>query len=453
MQSSKPADLPGAPVAVSNSANTQLESQLARLYRRSLHTIKLGLDAVSALLRELDNPQDAFLAVHVAGTNGKGSVSALLASVLHAAGFKVGLYTSPHLRRFNERVQINGETIPDSDLASAMDAVEQAVTRAQNKGSRDVTFFEFTTALAFLWFRRRGVQVAVLETGMGGRLDATNVVTPVVSVITSIGLDHQAYLGDTVEKIAGEKAGIIKPGRPVICGNLPAKAQAVISEIARQRGARIAVAADVCTITRKAQSFDGQRLTIETGGETIGRVTCPLLGRHQLGNIAVAIAALQEFARETRLAIADDAIRNGLARVRWPARLQVLSRDPVVLLDGAHNVEAMSTLCRAMEELREDRPVGVVASFLADKDALGCLRLLAPLLDRCWLVRREGERAMSAAALVSAADQAGLKAELRNLPEALNEAQEWARAVNGLVVVTGSLHMAGEVLELFQAAK
>ncbi len=437
---------------MSNAADTQVNSILARLYRRNLHTIKLSLDVVSVLLKELQNPQDSFLSIHIAGTNGKGSTSAMLASILRAAGFRVGLYTSPHLRRFNERIQVDGEPIPDRALLPVMEEVEAAARRACGEAGRDATFFEFTTALAFCWFRQCGVQIAVLETGLGGRLDATNVVTPVVSVITSIGLDHQAYLGDTIEEIAAEKAGIIKPGRPVVCGQLPEAAMAVMRKTARAQSATLTVAADVCAVTRHSQTIDGQRLTIETPDETIGRVNCPLLGRHQLTNIAVSVATIQAFVNETHLPVSSDAIREGLNRVTWPARLQILSRDPLVLLDGAHNVEAMTSLCRAVQELCEERPVGVLASFLADKNAVGCLRILAPLVKRCWLVPCDGSRAMTTDALAAAAQQAGVEAEIDTLEHALPAARSWASETDGLLLIAGSFYLAGAVLDAIPEA-
>lgn len=429
-----------------------MDTRLARLYQRRLHTIKLGLDPVTELLRQLDNPQNSFLSIHVAGTNGKGSTCALIASVLQAAGFRVGLYTSPHLLRFNERIRFNGEMISDDELVVTMEAVEAASARIQRDGYRDATFFEFTTALAFAYFRRRGVQVAVLETGMGGRLDATNVVTPVVAAITSIGIDHQAYLGNTIEEIATEKAGIIKEGRPVVCGPLSDAANAVIRETARARNARLVFAHEACTVTRKSQSLDGQRLTIEAGGETISRVSCPLLGRNQLSNIAVAVATLQAFSTETQLPVSEEAIRKGIKGVHWPARAQVVSRDPEILLDGAHNLEATESLCRTIDELRGKHAVACIASYLDDKDAVGCLKLLAPRMARCWLVQRTGERAMTALALGNAARQADVQAVVCNLARALDEGRAWARETGGLLVITGSLYLAGEALAALDIA-
>lgn len=430
------------------STSSALDSVLQRLYRRNLHTIKLGLDVERALLAELGNPQDAFLSIHVAGTNGKGSVCAVLASILQSAGFRVGLYTSPHLRRFSERIRVQGEVISDADLSAVLDEVEAATGRIRRGGHRDATFFEFTTAAAFAHFRNSHVHVAVLETGMGGRLDATNVVTPMVSLITSIGMDHQAFLGNSLTEIAREKAGIIKSGRPVVIGELPPEALAVMRETARERGATLVRATEACTVSRVSQDWQGQRLRIEIEGVGAGISSCPLLGRHQLENIAVALTGLRFFARETGLPISDTAVREGLAVVRWPARAHVVEQDPIVLLDGAHNPEAMGALRRTLKELRTRSPVGLVASFLADKDAAACLRVLAPEISRCWVVARGGDRAMTPDALRSAASQARLAAECLDLEHAMAAARAWARNENGLIVVAGSLYLAGELLDL-----
>lgn len=426
-----------------------LSAALARLYQRNLHTIKLGLDVERALCARLGDPQDAFLSLHVAGTNGKGSVCAMLAAVLEAAGFRTGLYTSPHLVRFNERIRVNGEAIPDVDLVRRMEQVEGAARAIVAEGHRDVTFFEFTTALAFAHFRERRVQIAVLETGMGGRLDATNVVTPVLSVITSIGLDHQAFLGDTVEKIAAEKAGIIKEGRPVICGAIAPEPMEVIRRVARERTSSLRLAAQSCAVRRTAQSLDGQRVILETGEESIGRVALPLLGEHQLANCALAMAALDVLREETGLAVPPEAVRKGLGAVRWPARCQVLERDPPVVLDGGHNAEAARALAATLDEVRGRRPLGLLVSFLADKDPLGFLREVAGPAERCWIVSIQNERAMPMATMMAAARTAGLNPEEGgSLAQALATARAWARERSGLLCVAGSLYLAGEALQV-----
>ncbi len=433
---------------MSRPAPRPLDETLARLYRRNLHTIKLGLDAMDALLRELGHPERAFAAIHIAGTNGKGSVCAILDAILRAAGRRVGLYTSPHLVSFNERIRVNGGPIDDASLAEGIDAVEQAAVRIQAAGARDVTFFEFTTALAFRHFQQAGVQIAVLETGMGGRLDATNVVNPLVSVITSIGFDHMAWLGDTLEKIAREKAGIIKTGRPVVIGALPPEAEAVMVETSRSINAPLIRAADVCTVTRVAQSIEGQRVRIETSEGALGCVNCSLIGRHQLANIAVAVAAVQQVEAASGIAIEEPAIRSGLESVHWPARVQLIDRDPLTLLDGAHNPDGMAALVRTVEEIREQRPVALLAGFLADKDAVGCLAAWRDRASQIFLVQLNDERAMSAADLMSSAERAGLKnvAPPMLLSDAWTAARAWSCEHNGLLVITGSLHLAGHVL-------
>lgn len=425
-----------------------LNDSLSRLYTRNLHTIKLGLEAMRALARELGHPENAFLSIHVAGTNGKGSVCAILASILRAAGLRVGLYTSPHLVSFHERIQVDGRPIDDGELAEGLDVVEQAAARVRATGERDVTFFEFTTALAFRHFERAGVAIAVVETGMGGRLDATNIVTPLVAAITSIGFDHQKWLGDTLEKIAREKAGIIKPGRPVVIGELPEEAEAVMRETARERGAPLTRAADVCSVVRTAQTIEGQRIRIETPDGVISRLSCPLIGRHQLANIAVAIAALRAVEQQSGFSFNEEMVRAGLSSVQWPARAELIDRDPPTLLDGAHNPQAMAALRRTVDEVRGARPVCLMAGFLADKEADRCLAEWRGAAERVVLVQFDDARAMAADDLCAAAARAGFRdvAPPAPIEKAWARAREWARSTEALLVITGSLHLAGAVL-------
>ena len=429
-----------------------MDQQLQRLYRRNQHAVKLGLDETRALLDQLENPQDSFLAIHVAGTNGKGSVCAMLASVLQAAGFRTGLYTSPHLVRFNERVRVNGVAIPDADLVRQMEVVEDATQRRCEGGLRDATFFEFTTALAFAHFRDQQVQVAVIETGMGGRLDATNVITPILSVITPVGLDHMQYLGHTVEAIAGEKAGIIKPGRPVVMAAMDPAAENVIRQVARERGAPLIPAAESVHVRRIRQTWAGQRIGVETSDEALKPVILPLLGSHQLANVATAVAALVAFRDACQVPITGEVMAKGLSVVRWPARLQVLEQDPPVVLDGAHNPAAARRLVEALHELAPKQPVALISSFLSDKDAVGVLRELAGPVKRLWLVPLTNERAMPVEDMKAAAQAAHLQSEVcPSLAEALAAARPWAREHQGLVCIAGSLYLAGEALKHFNS--
>jgi dihydrofolate synthase/folylpolyglutamate synthase len=435
---------------VTASGSSGLDQALHKLYRRNLHAVKLGLEETRALLEELGQPQEAFLSIHVAGTNGKGSVCAMLAAVLQAAGYRTGLYTSPHLIRFSERVRVQGEPITDLELARQIELVEDALARRCESGMRDATFFEFTTALAFSHFRDQMVQVAVIETGMGGRLDATNVITPVLSVITPIGLDHQQHLGHTVEAIAGEKAGIIKPGRPVVCAEMEVAAREVMGRTARLRGAPFVPVAESVQVKRVRQTLAGQRISVETPDEAIGPIILPLLGTHQLANVATAMTALLTFRDTCSLPVPVEAISKGLAAVHWPARLQVVEHEPPVLVDGAHNPPAAMALARALHEVAPKQPVALVSSFLSDKDAVGFLREMAGGVRRLWLVPLANERAMSMADMLTAARGARLDAaSAPNLTAALVEAKAWAREQKGLVCVAGSLYLAGEALQRY----
>lgn len=418
---------------------SDLSRSLKLLYRRNLHEVRLGLEATLALLEKLGRPQDAFLSIHVAGTNGKGSVCAMIDAVLREAGFRVGLYTSPHLVEFNERIAINGERITNDELDELLQIVE---AQAKDEG----TFFEFTTALAFEHFRRKKVQIAVLETGMGGRLDATNVVDPLVSVITSIGLDHTAYLGNTIEQIAAEKAGIIKPGRSVVVGDVPPEAMDVI----RKKSKHVIVARDVVNVARKNQTLLGQRVKIETNDAHYGPLTLSLAGSHQLGNCAVAVAALEHIRETFSLPIPNEAVTHGLEKVKWPARFEVVSIDPPIVVDGAHNPEAAAALMRTLDELGEGRPIGLVVSFLADKDGTGFIRELAGRVRKCWAVPIQSGRAMPLSDVVMGIRAAGLEASPVSLKDALREANAWAMEHRGLVCVTGSLYLAGEALHLLK---
>ena len=438
---------------MSTTGSTGIAQALAHLYRRNLHAVKLGLEETVALLAELDQPQESFLSIHVAGTNGKGSVCAVLAAMLQAAGFRTGLYTSPHLVHFHERVRVNGQPISDPDLVRLIEVVEDATGRRCETGLRDATFFEFTTALAFTYFREQKVQVAVIETGMGGRLDATNVITPMVSVITPIGLDHMAYLGSTLTAIAGEKAGIIKPGHPVVCAEMDPAAEAVIRQAARARGSPFIPVSESVQVRRIRQTLAGQRVSVETPDEALGPLVLPLLGAHQLANAATAVAGMLAFRDACGLTLPAEAIVQGLTSVHWPARLHVVDQDPPVLVDGAHNVHAAAALARALHELAPRQPVGLVASFLADKDAASVLRELTGVARHVWLVPLAGERAMSMEAMQAAARAAHLTAEsMPDLGAALKAARDWAREQKGLVCVAGSLYLAGDALQHYGIA-
>lgn len=426
--------------------NQNLQKSLERLYALRTFGIKPGLEVTVDLLNRLGNPHHAFAAIHVAGTNGKGSVCSMLESVLRQAGLRVGLYTSPHLVRFNERIRVNGEDINDEELAALFDDME-AHAEAVSAAGREITFFEFTTALAFEYFKRKGVQVAVVETGMGGRLDSTNVVMPLASVITRIGIDHTAYLGTTIEAIAGEKAGIIKTGRPIICGATPDEAKATIQAVAIAKKARWVDVTEAVAVRRVSQDLSGQKLSITSGDVDYGTVVIKLLGKHQLENVATVIATLETLAECSPLKIPVETIREGLASARWPGRLEVLTQDPPTILDGAHNPDGARALAVTLKDLLKKKKVGLIWGMCDDKDALGFAKAMGASVKRCWIVPINSERNANPAKLLQIAKTEGWESMTSSLPEAMELAKAWAMENSGAVCIAGSLFLAGEVLE------
>lgn len=426
-----------------------LPDALEQLYRRNLHVMKFDLEPVRAVLEEMGDPQDQFLSVHVAGTNGKGMVTAMMASILEQAGLTVGQYTSPHLVRFHERLQVNGAMIDDAALREGMERVEAAEARAVAGGVRPLTFFEFTTALGFDWFSRRGVHAAAVETGMGGRLDATNVVTPAVSVITSIGLEHTRYLGDTLAKIAGEKAGIIKPGRPVVAGDLPGEAMAVVAAAARRAEAPLFLAGQMMTVRRKESRWSGQTLVVASPDGDEDPVEIPFLGPHPVRNAALAAATALVLRDQLGLPLTWEDICGGLAATRLPARTQVLSVNPLVILDGAHNPPAASVLAKTLAEQWKDRPLGMVVGFLDDKEPANFMKVFKAHLASCWIAPIASERALFPEDVQRLLLGAGMDGEaMADVKSAVLQARRWAAEEGGIVLITGSFYLAGEVLAL-----
>ena len=323
-----------------------------------------NLGRMRALMAELRNPQDQYPIVHVAGTKGKGSVCALIASGLQAAGYRVGLYSSPHLLDYCERIQINGEPVPHAGLVELVDAIKPAVASIPK-----LTTFEITTALALMYFAREHVDAAVIEVGLGGRLDATNVVAPVVSVITSLSYDHMAVLGNTLAQIAGEKAGIIKPGIPVISAPQKDEALEVLVKVAGEHKAPFTLVGRDITFEPVSHTLDAQSLKVSSG-DTDHLFTIPLLGLHQVQNAAVAAAALWTM-RGQRIAIPDEAIEQGFAAVKWPARFEVVRREPPVIFDSAHNQDLFARLRQALDDYFPGRQVYLIFGASEDKNIPG----------------------------------------------------------------------------------
>ncbi|MDZ4199504.1 MAG: Mur ligase family protein, partial [Kiritimatiellia bacterium] len=286
------------------------------LFRRTAHGIRPGLDLIRRLLERRGHPETGLLCLHVAGTNGKGSVCAMIERLLRAAGLKTGLYTSPHLVSLHERIRIGGRPIEDRDLVELIRIWEaEALDLEQTESLRPATFFEITTAMAFDWFRREAVDVAVVETGMGGRWDATNVIVPAVATLCEIGMDHMEFLGSTLREIALEKTGIIKPGRPVVCGELDDEIRDLVVSEARATGAPLRRASDMVTLRRIRQDWTGQRIRIETASGLQVSAHLPLLGAHQLRNAALAVATLETFLECASLPLTEEILAEGLGGV------------------------------------------------------------------------------------------------------------------------------------------
>jgi len=422
---------------------------------------KFDLAHMRVLLAAMNHPERAFPSVLIAGTNGKGSTAATLASILRASGLKTGLYTSPHLIRINERIRVNGEEIGDNDFARLHGEVDLVAERLVKQGGLPwhPSFFEMMTAIAFAQFARQQIEIAVLEVGMGGRLDATNVVEPRVSVIADISLDHQKFLGNTVGEIAREKVGIIRPGGVVVTLPQQPEANDVIGNTILDLGARGVSAVQYVPPVSPASSqyllpgnqqngATGYRYPLQVMGEEI-LVETPLVGRHQLRNVALAIAAAEELNKQGFAAITPDSISRGIRETRWPGRFQGLAAGngwPEVVLDVAHNPAGAWALRSALSERYDDRPLVFVFGAMRDKAISEMTEILFPLAQRVVATRPENPRSASPEEIQRAASRTG--AEIESVAEvvaALERARELA-VPNAVIVATGSIYLVGEVM-------
>ena len=416
-----------------------MDYQEALAYIHAVHWQghKPGLDRIRALLAALGDPHKQLRFVHVAGTNGKGSTAAMLDSCLRCAGYRVGLFTSPYINRFNERIQVDGVPIPDNDLVRLVEQVQPAAS-----AMADVpTEFELITALGMLYFVQTRCDIVVLEVGLGGALDSTNVIDPPeCAVITALGMDHVKELGPTLADIAAAKAGIIKPGSPVVSyGGVP-EADQVIARTAAAQGAPLTVA-DFGKLALRDASLEGQ--TFDYDG--LEGLTLPLLASYQPRNAAVAIEALRAL-RTRGWQIPDSAIRQGLAQVRWPGRFELLRRDPPFLLDGSHNAHGMRATVESLRALFPGEKFVFLVSIMADKDADEMLRLLLPLAKGFVTVTAPSPRAIPAAELAARIEALGGRAEpAGGIPAAV--ARVWELAAGGPAAALGTLYFSGEVRE------
>ena len=402
--------------------------------------IKLELATIRAILEGLGNPQDRIAFIHVAGTNGKGSIASALATILHLSGFNVGLYTSPHLVKFNERIWINGLPISDENVVVSYEAVKRV-----HHGTREPTFFEFATAMAFYEFGRQKVDWAIIETGMGGRFDATNIINPVLSIITNISVEHKMYLGNTITQIAGEKGGIIKTNTPVVTGVKQKNAISVLKTLAESQAAPFYRFGEAFRIRRN------QNKTFNYYGiENIWRnMQTGLIGRHQVDNAAIVLAAC-EVLNKSHTDLSLSTIRKGLVQNIWPGRLEIVSRSPFVILDGAHNFIAARNLARFLSENFKNQNITLVIGILDDKPYTAMLQNLLPLCSRVIITAPKNERALPPETLCAIAQQTVSDTTIiPDVENAVKHAIETA-SLDDVVCIAGSLYVVGEAKEALE---
>jgi dihydrofolate synthase/folylpolyglutamate synthase len=384
----------------------------------------LSLDRVNHLLDRLGRPDQAYRAIHIAGTKGKGSTAAMIESSLRAAGYRTGFYTSPHLHTFRERMRVNNEFIARDQFAQLVDEIEPHVAAVEG-----LTWFEIVTAIAFLFFARSHIDVAVLEVGLGGRFDATNVVTPIVSVITSLSMDHMNLLGNSIEQIAFEKAGIIKRHVPAVSAPQVPEALDVIRRVARMRGAELSVVLE--PPPQPSPDSQGREWAL------------PLLGAHQLINASVAVTVLH-IAHQHGLAISEEAIQRGLATVQWPGRLEVLNRDPLLVVDGAHNGDSAQKLAQALRDVFHVEKWTLIIGISADKDIPAILEALLPLAEKVIVTRATNQRAANIEALGA---QVADRGYAPTLATSVTDALDIALHDHLPIIITGSLFTVADARE------
>ena len=410
------------------------------LYLASLNVNKMrfGLKPIKELLSRLGNPQNDYKTITIAGTNGKGSTAAMTASILRSAGFKVGLYTSPHLVDVRERIVLNGKKIPLKEF-------NRTIAYVKNKIKQPVTYFEFLTAVAFEYFKNQKVDIAVLEVGLGGRLDATNVCKPIIAVITNIDFDHTNYLGDTLESITYEKAGIIKQKSVCVTAAKQKVVLDLLENICLSRRTKLYRLNRDITIKKQKDGLLNYRGLYRY----IKNLTIPLMGEHQLSNAAVALATI-ELCENKGFCVDDAAIFTGLKSTRWEARLEILQSHPLFILDGAHNPAGIEALCRALKKDFSYRRLILVFGALADKDYRQMLQKIIPLAKTIILTKLNTERTASLNEISETVRSAG---RIPIVTENVRQAIERALALAGkqdLICATGSFYLAGEIKQTFR---
>jgi dihydrofolate synthase/folylpolyglutamate synthase len=422
---------------------SRYQESIGYLFGLQKYGIKFGLNCTSNLLGRLGNPHHRLRCIHIAGTNGKGSTAAMLSAILKAHGLRVGLYTSPHLVRFTERFRIDDEEVAPKRILEVFDRVRQLVDEAEPP-----TFFEVVTAMAFQYFAEEEVDWAVVEAGMGGRLDATNVIQPQVSVITNVALDHQEYLGNTLAAITREKAGIVKKGVPLVTGARQPLVQAILKATCLRLGSPLLRLGKNFRVRRNAEGF----LRYDGLGRRLPSLELNLTGWHQFCNAALALATLEVLEREQALSLDPADIQKGLQEVYWPARLEVLRERPLIVLDGAHNPQGAECLRDALKQAFPKRRLHLVLGIMADKDLLGILSRLLPRAETAVFTQPKYARRADPEVL---RQMAGPYIRRHYVIPDPGQAIEKALSLAGpedVICITGSLYFAGEVKEFFGEA-
>jgi dihydrofolate synthase/folylpolyglutamate synthase len=409
------------------------------LFARRARGMKLGLENEQELLRRLGNPQQQFHSIHIAGTNGKGSTAAVLESILKHAGYKTGLFTSPHLIDMRERMTVRGKWISENEV---LEYLRRMLPHIEVSGA---SFFEILTAMAFLHFADKDVELAVLETGLGGRLDATNLITPVLTMITEIGLDHTRILGKTLKEITREKAGILKKGIPCLAGTRSTKIRGYLKEMTKANESPLHLALDEVRINKVRLSEQGSLFNAAIGGRRYEDIYLSLIGEHQIRNAGLALHGI-EILNRIGWSIPEKAIRKGLKDVHWPARLQLLQTKPKVLLDAAHNPMGMSTLVKTLKEVFSYQRMILVFGVLADKAYPDMFSRIAPLADRIVCTKPLSDRALEPAELLTLPEARGKPVDvIPNILKAWDTAIGYANK-DDLVCAAGSIYFIGEIL-------
>lgn len=407
--------------------------------------MKLGLDNIKKLLELLGNPQDNLNVIHVAGTNGKGSTCSFISSILKESGYKVGLYTSPFLETFTERIRINGENIPKEEVSKIILLIKEKIEQMVNEGYSYPTEFEIVTAMAFYYFKQEKVDFVVLEVGLGGRYDATNVVDkPIASVITSISLDHTRVLGDTLDKIAFEKGGIIKENSPTIVYPQQQQASEVIKNICIQKKSTY-IECDFNNIEIKSSSINCQVYNCSINGKKLSDLEIKLIGDHQIKNSIVALNVI-DYLNDIKITnISEEHIKKGLLETNWPGRIEKISENPMVIIDGAHNEEGAKSLSDSIDKYFKDKNKILVIGMLEDKDIDSVLSLLIPKFNKVIATTPNNPRAIDANKLKEKIDNYNVDVTCKpNIKDAIDYALEISNEED-IIISAGSLYMIGNI--------